>query len=139
MRKINQTVDKARKSLQRKTRTLQPKAARLAGQYIVEDLSDAASAIPARQQRYSRPQSMVARCARMAEIPETHRGLATAGAKNCRSATRNRRGNGDAAYDRHLRTGTYLRPPMPQFRMSRQDAESVIAYLKVSQIGSKMN
>jgi mono/diheme cytochrome c family protein len=28
------------------------------------------------------------------------------------------------------RTGTYLRPPMPQFRMSRQDAESVIAYLK---------
>jgi mono/diheme cytochrome c family protein len=28
------------------------------------------------------------------------------------------------------RTGAYLRPPMPQFRMSRQDAESVIAYLK---------
>ncbi|MGB7600942.1 MAG: cytochrome c [Candidatus Sulfotelmatobacter sp.] len=28
------------------------------------------------------------------------------------------------------RSGTYLRPPMPQFRMSRQDAESVIAYLK---------
>jgi mono/diheme cytochrome c family protein len=28
------------------------------------------------------------------------------------------------------RTGTYLRPPMPQFRMSRQDAEAVIAYLK---------
>jgi mono/diheme cytochrome c family protein len=28
------------------------------------------------------------------------------------------------------RTGTYLRQPMPQFRMSRQDAESVIAYLK---------
>jgi hypothetical protein len=28
------------------------------------------------------------------------------------------------------RTGTYLRPPMPQFRMSRQDAESVVAYLK---------
>jgi mono/diheme cytochrome c family protein len=28
------------------------------------------------------------------------------------------------------RTGTYLRPPMPQFRMSRSDAEAVIAYLK---------
>ena len=28
------------------------------------------------------------------------------------------------------RDGTYLRPPMPQFRMSRQDAEAVIAYLK---------
>ena len=28
------------------------------------------------------------------------------------------------------RTGTYLRQPMPQFRMSRQDAESVIGYLK---------
>ena len=28
------------------------------------------------------------------------------------------------------RTGTYLRPPMPQFRMNQQDAESVIAYLK---------
>ena len=28
------------------------------------------------------------------------------------------------------RTGTYLRPPMPQFRMSREDAESVVAYLK---------
>jgi mono/diheme cytochrome c family protein len=28
------------------------------------------------------------------------------------------------------RSGTYLRPPMPQFRMSRQDAESVVAYLK---------
>jgi len=23
-----------------------------------------------------------------------------------------------------------LRPPMPQFRMTRQDAESVVAYLK---------
>jgi mono/diheme cytochrome c family protein len=28
------------------------------------------------------------------------------------------------------RTGTYLRPPMPQFRMTRQDAEAVVAYLK---------
>lgn len=28
------------------------------------------------------------------------------------------------------RTGTYLRPPMPQFRLSRQDAEAVVAYLK---------
>lgn len=28
------------------------------------------------------------------------------------------------------RTKTYLRPPMPQFRMTRQDAESVVAYLK---------
>jgi mono/diheme cytochrome c family protein len=28
------------------------------------------------------------------------------------------------------RSGTYLRQPMPQFRMSRQDAESVIVYLK---------
>jgi mono/diheme cytochrome c family protein len=28
------------------------------------------------------------------------------------------------------RTGGYLRPPMPQFRMSRPDAESVVAYLK---------
>ncbi len=27
-------------------------------------------------------------------------------------------------------TGTYLRPPMPQFRMSVQDAEAVVAYLK---------
>ena len=26
--------------------------------------------------------------------------------------------------------GGYLRPPMPQFRMSRQDAEAVVAYLK---------
>jgi mono/diheme cytochrome c family protein len=26
--------------------------------------------------------------------------------------------------------GEYLRPPMPQFRMSREDAEGVIAYLK---------
>jgi mono/diheme cytochrome c family protein len=26
--------------------------------------------------------------------------------------------------------GTHLRPPMPQFRMSRQDAESVVAYLR---------
>src|SRR5258707_10266748 len=28
------------------------------------------------------------------------------------------------------RDGKYLRPQMPQFRMSRQDAESVVAYLK---------
>ena len=28
------------------------------------------------------------------------------------------------------RDGRYLRPPMPQFRMTRQDAESVVAYLK---------
>lgn len=28
------------------------------------------------------------------------------------------------------KTGTYLRPPMPQFRMSREDAEAVIAYLR---------
>jgi mono/diheme cytochrome c family protein len=35
------------------------------------------------------------------------------------------------------RTGTYLRPPMPQFRMSRQDAESVIAYLKTVQPAAK--
>ncbi|MGA7400425.1 MAG: cytochrome c [Candidatus Sulfotelmatobacter sp.] len=28
------------------------------------------------------------------------------------------------------KTGTYLRPPMPQFRMSPEDAESVVAYLK---------
>jgi mono/diheme cytochrome c family protein len=35
------------------------------------------------------------------------------------------------------RTGTYLRPPMPQFRMSRQDAEAVIAYLKTVQPASK--
>ena len=27
-------------------------------------------------------------------------------------------------------SGTFLRPPMPQFRMSRQDAEAVVAYLK---------
>jgi mono/diheme cytochrome c family protein len=26
--------------------------------------------------------------------------------------------------------GKYLRPPMPQFRLSRQDAEAVVAYLK---------
>ena len=26
--------------------------------------------------------------------------------------------------------GSHLRPPMPQFRMSRQDAESVVAYLR---------
>ncbi len=35
------------------------------------------------------------------------------------------------------RTGTYLRPPMPQFRMSRQDAESVIAYLKSVKLAPK--
>jgi mono/diheme cytochrome c family protein len=28
------------------------------------------------------------------------------------------------------RDGKFLRPPMPQFRMTRQDAESVVAYLK---------
>jgi mono/diheme cytochrome c family protein len=28
------------------------------------------------------------------------------------------------------RDGRFLRPPMPQFRMRRQDAESVVAYLK---------
>lgn len=28
------------------------------------------------------------------------------------------------------RDGKFLRPPMPQFRMNRQDAESVVAYLK---------
>jgi mono/diheme cytochrome c family protein len=28
------------------------------------------------------------------------------------------------------RTGTYLRQPMPQFRMTREDAEAVLAYLK---------
>lgn len=28
------------------------------------------------------------------------------------------------------RTGTYLRPPMPQFRMTQADAEAVLAYLK---------
>jgi mono/diheme cytochrome c family protein len=28
------------------------------------------------------------------------------------------------------RTGTYLRQPMPQFRMSQADAEAVLAYLK---------
>ena len=28
------------------------------------------------------------------------------------------------------RDGKTLRPPMPQFRMSRQDAEAVVAYLK---------
>ncbi len=26
--------------------------------------------------------------------------------------------------------GSYLRPPMPQFRMSKEDAESVVAYLR---------
>ena len=26
--------------------------------------------------------------------------------------------------------GSHLRPPMPQFRMSREDAESVVAYLR---------
>jgi mono/diheme cytochrome c family protein len=31
--------------------------------------------------------------------------------------------------------GKYLRPPMPQFRLSRQDAEAVVAYLK--SLGSK--
>ncbi|MFZ0198712.1 MAG: c-type cytochrome [Candidatus Sulfotelmatobacter sp.] len=28
------------------------------------------------------------------------------------------------------KTGTYLRPPMPQFRMKTDDAEAVVAYLK---------
>ena len=28
------------------------------------------------------------------------------------------------------KTGTYLRPPMPQFRMSKEDAEAVVAYLR---------
>jgi mono/diheme cytochrome c family protein len=28
------------------------------------------------------------------------------------------------------KTGTYLRAPMPQFRMSAEDAEAVVAYLK---------
>ncbi len=28
------------------------------------------------------------------------------------------------------RDGKFLRPPMPQFRMTRQDAEAVVAYLK---------
>jgi mono/diheme cytochrome c family protein len=28
------------------------------------------------------------------------------------------------------RDGQRLRPPMPQFRMSREDAESVVAYLR---------
>lgn len=28
------------------------------------------------------------------------------------------------------KTGAYLRPPMPQFRMSREDAEAVVAYLR---------
>jgi mono/diheme cytochrome c family protein len=28
------------------------------------------------------------------------------------------------------KTGTYLRPPMPQFRMSRDDAQAVVAYLR---------
>jgi len=28
------------------------------------------------------------------------------------------------------KTGTYLRPPMPQFRMSKEDADAVIAYLR---------
>jgi mono/diheme cytochrome c family protein len=27
-------------------------------------------------------------------------------------------------------TGNRLRPPMPQFRLNRQDAEAVVAYLK---------
>lgn len=33
------------------------------------------------------------------------------------------------------RDGKFLRPPMPQFRMSRQDAEAVLAYLKFLQSG----
>jgi len=28
------------------------------------------------------------------------------------------------------KTGTYLRPPMPQFRMGKDDAEAVVAYLR---------
>jgi mono/diheme cytochrome c family protein len=31
------------------------------------------------------------------------------------------------------KTGTYLRQPMPQFRMTAQDAEAVVAYLKSAQ------
>ena len=34
-------------------------------------------------------------------------------------------------------TGTYLRPPMPQFRLSREDAEAVVAYLKSVQPETK--
>jgi mono/diheme cytochrome c family protein len=33
--------------------------------------------------------------------------------------------------------GGYLRPPMPQFRMIREDAEAVVAYLKTLTPGSK--
>jgi mono/diheme cytochrome c family protein len=36
------------------------------------------------------------------------------------------------------RTGTHLRPPMPQFRMSRQDAEAVVAYLKTVKPASEI-
>ena len=36
------------------------------------------------------------------------------------------------------RTGTDLRPPMPQFRMSRPDAESVVAYLKTVKPASEI-
>jgi len=35
------------------------------------------------------------------------------------------------------RDGRYLRPPMPQFRMNRQDAEAVVAYLKSLQLVSR--
>jgi mono/diheme cytochrome c family protein len=35
------------------------------------------------------------------------------------------------------KTGTYLRPPMPQFRMKPEDAESVVAYLKSVTPGPK--
>jgi hypothetical protein len=28
------------------------------------------------------------------------------------------------------KTGDHLRPPMPQFRMSREDADAVVAYLR---------
>jgi mono/diheme cytochrome c family protein len=34
-------------------------------------------------------------------------------------------------------TGTYLRPPMPQFRMNEQDAQAVVAYLKSVQAASR--
>jgi|SRR5208337_4061387 len=35
------------------------------------------------------------------------------------------------------KTGTYLRPPMPQFRMKSEDAEAVVAYLKSVTPGPK--
>jgi hypothetical protein len=35
------------------------------------------------------------------------------------------------------RPGNYLHPPMPQFRMNRQDAEAVVAYLKAAKPAPK--